>query len=480
MQPLAPDARQEAAIRRILSEPTGGAILGASGGTGKTLMVTEAFLRSWANRVLIIGPLSAFGIVDEYAGIYDQWAGTVFRQSGGSIRLRRCSKRNKAESANLQALLDGEEGWFFIGRELFARLDWSTEPDPKRPGKKRKVWHHIWKGLHFDAVVYDECQFAVNKTANGRKSWTDITARLKIASSADWFGNQLLNMHGSAYAVWPDIIPASQLVWADQWLESEFYPFTYNKKRYTVEKAEGAFAKSLPCYIPMESTLGDFPVPEVRWVDLSPKQRRVYDQIEKEGVAWIQDNPLVIEWPVTLYARLRQISLGEVMVSEDGEVDFPLDGVSTKLDEAKAIMADHPGRQFVLVTDSQKFARVVAHRLGIPEWSGAVPQATRDRIKTDFMAGKVQHFVGVIKAMGEAIDGLQHASHDMIFFSEDDSEMMNRQTIWRLHRRGQQHPVNVWIIAARESLDHGQRSRLIETALRNNAAKLLAKNEQPQ
>lgn len=467
--PLTPDPEQEAAIQRILREPTGGAIVAGEVGTGKTLILTEVGVRSWAGRVLIIGPVSGYGLLDLEDGLLKNWVGTVYRQSNGAIQLRRCSKKNKAEMANLDALLSGEPGWYYIGRELFARMDWSLKDDPKRPGKRKKVWHHIWKKLDLDLAVYDEVQFAVEKNSNGRKSWTDVNAKIKVACSADWFGNQQINMHGATYAIWPDIIPASQIVWADQWMQSTFDPFTYSRKKYTVEREPGAFARSLPCYIPIKSKLGDPPVPEERWIDLSPKQRRIYEEIEKEGVAWIEENPMVVDFPTTLHIRLRQIALGEVSVNEDGEVDFPLDCKSPTIDEAKAIMRDHP-RKFLLLTDSQKFARAVAHQLQIPEWSGKV--SDRDAVNREFLKGD-KHLVAVIKAAGESIDGWQEVCHDMIFLSEDQSDMMNRQATGRLWRRGQKHPVNVWVIARAGTVDHGQRSKLIETALNNNRAKLL-------
>src|SRR5690606_8370934 len=105
-----------------LASPHMGALDGSEVGTGKTLVATEVALRMWADRVLIIAPPGTFGVVDEDSETYEGWSGTVFRQSEGATRLEFCSNRNKTEKASLNALLNGEPGWFFISRELFVRL----------------------------------------------------------------------------------------------------------------------------------------------------------------------------------------------------------------------------------------------------------------------------------------------------------------------------------------------------------------------
>ena len=465
---LTPTDAQEQVIAQFVADESGGCLLGSDVGTGKTIVAIETALRLWAARVIIIAPPGTYGTTEN--GLLEGWSGTLLRQSGQT--LLRASNKNKAEKANLAALMTGSDGWFFVSRELFASLDFETK---EVAGERKRVQKRVWEKHLFDVAIYDEVQMASNKKSQSFKAWKSLKAHKKIAASADWFGDQVLNMWSVSTALWPETTDKSAWRWADEWLTGVYDHFSYGSKKYTAEKEEGAFARSLPCYARQESDLGVPPVPEVRWVELGSKQRKMYDQLEKELVLWIEENPLVIEMPATLRTRLRQLTLGEFYLTEDNEVDFPALGDSVKLDEAKQIMADHPGK-FILFTDSQRFARVAASRLkGAAEYSGKMSNDEREAVKRDFIEGDLQVIVAVIAAMGVGVDGLQNVCHNMIFLSESDTEYMGRQAIGRLWRKGQTKPVNVWQVRAVQTYDEGQASALMQKALINNAAKL-AKN----
>jgi hypothetical protein len=176
------------------------------------------------------------------------------------------------------------------------------------------------------------------------------------------------------------------------------------------------------------------------YVDLTKAQRRMYDEMENDLLTWIDDHPLVAEIPMVQRVRLRQITLGEVTFNADKAVDFAEDCESSKIEALeKVLYKHHPGEPVLILTDSSKFARVVAKRLGpqAREWSGRVTAKQRDVIKAAF--GKsVRYIVAVIPAVAEGLDGFQHVCNVEVWLSESLDGMLNYQAKGRLNRRGQE------------------------------------------
>jgi SNF2 family DNA or RNA helicase len=215
---------------------------------------------------------------------------------------------------------------------------------------------------------------------------------------------------------------------------------------------------------------------EVRTVQLSSEQKRIYKKLEKDLFVWLGENPLAVDVPVAVRVRLRQITLGVPVVGEDGVVTFAEDCKSTKIDELFQIISDHPdGEQMLVLTHSQKFANVVTKRLRKAghtafEWSGTQSQTNRDKALEAFIAGEVQFIVAVISAIGEGTDGLQEAANVMVWLSKDDNRLLNEQAAGRLDRRGQKRSVLSYEIVAEDTYDEGQLSNLVEKQLQMNSS----------
>jgi superfamily II DNA or RNA helicase len=196
--------------------------------------------------------------------------------------------------------------------------------------------------------------------------------------------------------------------------------------------------------------------------------------LEKDLLVWLGDNPLVVEVPVAMRVRLRQITLGVPTLADDGSIVFADDCVSSKLDELFEIISDSPkGEPMLILTHSQKFARVTVKRLqkaGLVavEWSGAVPQKVRDSHLEDFIAGEIQFIVAVISAIGEGTDGLQEACSTVVWLSKDDNRLLNEQASGRLDRQGQKGSVISYEIIAEDTYDEGQLSKLVRDQLAMN------------
>lgn len=498
---------QESAIQAMMAEAKSmggsGAALQASWiGTGKTYMGTRVILGLWARRTLIAAPWST----------YDGWRDTLLQESDGTEVLRPVATRSigergqegyvpvKEASQNLEDLLAGKPGHYFVGREHFTTLDWETVTIMrKRAGKMVEVKDRqrkgVWEKKPFDVAIYDESHMVANRDNNGFHSWSSLKADLKIGSSATWFGNKWDNAWGAVRALWKDtsIVPKGYGDWKKRDCETVYDHFMFDKLRVVGEANPGKLVNSLPCYVQVMPNRGDPPVPEIRYVDLLPKQRKAYDQIEQDMVAWVNDNPLVVELPIVMRIRLRQLSLGmfsmreiskpgaegeEAKVSQ--EVYFEDDCESSKFEELQKIAAENEGQKILVLTESTRFAKVVAAKLNKGKdkpvaglWVGQQHHSTgeRERNKREFIEGDLRFFIGQYAAVGTGTDGLQSVCHVGIQVSESESGIDNQQGIGRLDRDGQQHPVALYTIHARNTYDSGDYSKRMAQALANNKSR---------
>lgn len=236
------------------------------------------------------------------------------------------------------------------------------------------------------------------------------------------------------------------------------------------------------------------------WVDLNPTQRRVYNQMKKDMVAWVgehEDTPLVASIVVAQLTRLSQITLGtpevkiemrpvkdpdtkEALRYPDPYPEHPelagkpvmkpqqvvtLHEPSSKIDAVKELILDHEGKRFVVFTSSKQAAYLAQgsfERGGITceVLSGDTPQSKRADMVARFVAGDFQVFIGVIQAAGEGIDGLQHATDTAIFLDRAWSAVLNKQAEDRLHRGGQKDTVQIIDVMARNTTDFGRKTKI--------------------
>lgn len=208
---------------------------------------------------------------------------------------------------------------------------------------------------------------------------------------------------------------------------------------------------------------------EHHFVELSPRQRKVYNEMEKEMVAWLDDGtPLVAPVIIAQLTRLSQIALAQPIIKaeeemlEDGSIHVrstvELEMPSSKFDVLKEIVTDYDEKPFVVFTSSKRMAYLVAGELERAGISNAVlsgdtnPNDRRGMVDA-FNRGEFRIFIGVIAAVAEGIDGLQHTADTVIFLDRHRSAIKNQQAEDRLHRGGQKSTVTVIDIIAKDTLD---------------------------
>jgi hypothetical protein len=515
---------QEAAIVRMMAEPTHAIVNASNMDTGKTLQASEFIVRMGFVRTLTIG------VKDTYA----QWADRLAAQSDGKITMRRID----STKAGQQAMADfraGKAGHYFVGSQFLTTQDWEHRPVTDDQG--RPVWKvqkstsavvtkpapmeatmGLWedtdeKGktvLRFlpnpqigpqllpvqeterhhkriyarvkplDLIVFDEIHMVANRKAIGRRTLGTIRTDWKLAMSGTWVGNKFENAWSITRWAYPTIIDTSFHRWKDVYCATKTDKVSKTKEveSITGEKEPGAFVATLPCYIRIDGEL-EVPAPEIVWVDLTPAQREQYDDLEADLLVWLKKqnamgrHPLAAELPITLRQRLRTATLGEMILDEDGQVGFEYECKSAKLGALRGIL-DYWGNQAAAIyVDSKKFAKVTVARMraagyNAVEWSGDIPSKQRDQIKADFLAGKIQYIVAVITAFSTGLDGFQAVCNKIVWLSESENNMQNNQAVKRFFRTGRKEGFQHVKILARDTLDQGIFGRNVAETLEMN------------
>ena len=438
---MIPTDDQEHAIRRMVAEAddTGGVILGAEPGTGKTLICVETALRMGAKTILVIAPL----------GTRVGWERT-FRAQGYTGPITRVETNNLKAMDDLRASVPGV---YIVGREYF------------------RLKKNDWSKIKPDFCVADEAHFFANRQTLSFKQMKTLKPKFRVASSGTWFGNKFEGSWAVSRWLWTSMVDPSFWRWVARWAHTETIYMKINGSlkevtKVTREKNPGSYASAVPCYVFLEADSDLELVKSNRYVELTPAQRKMYSQMENDAFAWLEEHPLVAELPIAQRTRLRQMTLGTVTLDDEGTVNFADDCKSGKFDALQEILADLPADEKVLIlTSSAKFARVVAKRLGAALWIGATKHDERERILSTFGDGK--YLVAGIAALGEGVDGLQHHCSTMIWLDKSENNMLNQQVEARLVRKGQTKPVHSYEIIATDTLDEGIMNSLLTQTINN-------------
>jgi superfamily II DNA or RNA helicase len=274
--------------------------------------------------------------------------------------------------------------------------------------------------------------------------------------------------------LWPSVIENSYWAWVDKWCATEYDHFAPGGKKVIGERKPGAFFNSLPCYVRIESEVEAELQEEQVYVELTREQRKAYNELEEKMVTWIEQRPIVIEFPIALRIRLRQATLGLFKLDDNEVITFDNDCKSVKIDVMFDILEDDfENESCLILTDSKKFANVVVKRLendghSVAAWHGDISDTHREEAKRDFVSGSCKYLVAVISAIAEGVDGLQHGTRNVLWMNRSDNRILNEQVIKRIHRRGQDKTVRSVELVAIDTYDSGVLSSQVTKAVEMN------------
>lgn len=200
------------------------------------------------------------------------------------------------------------------------------------------------------------------------------------------------------------------------------------------------------------------------FVDLLPNQRRAYEQMRKDMIAWIgehQDQALVATIAVAQLIRLQQFALASVSFGPNGRVT--LVDPSSKVDRLMDVVEGNPTSSLVVFSQSRSMVDLVLRRatatgVSCVPYTGHVSERDRVRNVQAFQAGDVQLFASTIAAGGEGIT--LHRASTVVFMDRMWNPTKNRQAEDRLHRIGQANKVQVIDIMAKDTVDRGRHQRI--------------------
>jgi SNF2 family DNA or RNA helicase len=203
-------------------------------------------------------------------------------------------------------------------------------------------------------------------------------------------------------------------------------------------------------------------------VDLDPKQRRAYDQMRKEMVAWLEQQdktrPLVAPVVIAQLIRLQQLAAAYVGFDQSAkQTSVVLIEPSSKLDALMQIVEDNPNESIVVFSQFRQLidlaeSRLVGAGTSSVKITGDVSGLDRSAAVARFQSGQARIFLGTIAAGGEGITLTR--SSTVVFLDRDWSPARNSQAEDRLHRIGQKEAVEVIDIVAKNTVDLGRFAKL--------------------
>lgn len=328
--------------------------------------------------------------------------------------------------------------------------------------------------IEWDWIVADEAHKAKNRKAKQ----TRYLKRLRTTFKRALTGTPVVNRPDELWSILNWLYPKEfRSYWRffEEFVEYEIgYPGGYKivTGYKNLEKLH-AILEPIMCRRLKEDVLPDLPDKYYTTlkVDLLPKQRRAYDAMKNDSLAWLEmlpeDKPLPAPSVLAQLTRLRQFASGyceieapNVMQSwadaSDRKVHVVMTEPSSKLDALMELL-DDTDEQVVVFTQFKQLAYLAAERMravdiSVTMFTGDTPDRMRRFAIDDFVKGRTRVFLATAQAGGLGIDGLQVAS-TVIFLDRSWSPATNIQAEDRLWRHGQENAVHVIDIAANDTVD---------------------------
>lgn len=206
-------------------------------------------------------------------------------------------------------------------------------------------------------------------------------------------------------------------------------------------------------FLTLEEVSGKEPtvITSSRYVEMTPTQRGLYDQLLINGFTKHDGAMLSADHVFTLSTRLAQI-VGGFVPNDDRPTATAIPDGNPKLDELQEWVREVGAEEKIIVWAKYKaeiaaVSKALRAEYGdesVVEYHGGVPDTQRSHNKLAFVERPlVRFFIGNQKAGGTGLDGLQSVSKYMAFYSNDYSYLDREQAVARLARTAGSPVVNV-------------------------------------
>ena len=187
---------------------------------------------------------------------------------------------------------------------------------------------------------------------------------------------------------------------------------------------------------------------QTHYVDLTPEQRRVYNELRKEFIAELKGKVVTAPYVLTRLLRLSQCTAGFIKSEDAMEINFDS---NPKLKWLRDFINDLPADEKVVIFF--RFIKELKNLRAMFSDYVEVYGETKDRQEriNEFQNGKARLFFGQIQTSGLGIN--LHAARYCVFLSNSYSHGDRLQAEERLHRIGQSRNVTYLDCVARGTID---------------------------
>lgn len=298
--------------------------------------------------------------------------------------------------------------------------------------------------LGFRTVICDEAHKAKDPTAaQTRAVWAVLhDAEFRYLASGTPVANNIGDLWSLMHGIEETWFPA-KTKYLDYFAETSLNSFGgFEVHGIRPDHRESFFKIIDPLMrrIPKEAALPHLPpvLPvQVRHTTMSVKQKKAYDEMERDMIAQLNDL-LVAPNPLSQLIRLSQFAAAHAEVAEDGQMRLALP--SSKVDDLVDLLEEMGDDEpLVVAAVSRQLIELAAERLKKLKISfglitGAQSQYERDQAVQQFQNGQIRVVMLTLGAGAEGIT-LTRARH-MLFMQESYSEVQNAQARDRVHRIG--------------------------------------------
>lgn len=184
---------------------------------------------------------------------------------------------------------------------------------------------------------------------------------------------------------------------------------------------------------------------------MSEEAREVYDELRRHMLVSIAGDAVEAANQAVVSGKLRQISGGFIIDNEGSVLEL-----DTNRAECVKLTVDHaiPAGEKVLVLYNNDHQRCqLADVFAGEPMAFVYGGSNKEAALAAFKAGEVRLLIAQESTLSHGVDGLQDVCSNLIFMQATWSADTKIQAIGRLHRTGQEKPVNVFTIECEKSVD---------------------------
>ena len=192
-----------------------------------------------------------------------------------------------------------------------------------------------------------------------------------------------------------------------------------------------------------------------RYVELTPEQKKAYEQMKKEAIMVLEDETFSTVNVLTQLMRLQQVVAGSLK-NEAGETIIIK---NNRLQTVMDILEETQGKVVIFAvfrSDIEQLAKLIAEKHGtnaVATYYGDTPQAERQNIITRFQDpdSELRYFISNPQTGGRGITLTQAKA--MIFYSNSYDLELRIQAEDRIHRIGQEHSCTYIDLVSPDTVD---------------------------